>query len=181
MPKYSRHLMALLLFPLIGCATVYAPMGFTGGYWDRRISSDIFQVGFKGNGFTRPEDAYNYALYHAAQVTQEAGYRYFVILDDDQSVVTQQYQVPGTFNGTTDFYGGSATTSGFYTPGAVVTFHKPRANFLIKCFSVRPGPDTFDAYDILNTESPTAVNSPPAQPSGTYDDAGVLHIDHAQP
>jgi hypothetical protein len=181
MPKHSRYLLALLIAPLIGCATAYGPRGFTGGYWDRRIASDIFQVGFRGNGFTRSEDAYNFALYHAAEVTQEAGYRYFVILDDEQNAAIEQYEAPGDFTGTTSLYGDTATTSGIYTPGAVVTFRKPRASFLIKCFSSNQGSASFDAYDILNTESPTPVNASPAQPSGTYDSSGILHIDHAQP
>jgi hypothetical protein len=135
---------------LAGCATEYGPMGLSGGYWDRPLASDMFQVGFKGNGFTSPDDAYAYSLRHAAEVTTSAGFKYFVILDENQAEKSYQVQTEGSYQSYTNGYG---YTTGTYTPGDTYTVHKPRMTFVIKCFNEKPDGNSFDAWDVRNASS----------------------------
>ncbi len=57
------------------------------GYHDSKLSSDTFQISFKGNEFTSKQLAIKYALIRAAEVTKNNEALYFVILDkfDDAS------------------------------------------------------------------------------------------------
>lgn len=69
--------MTMLL--LAGCATGYHSENLLGGYHEN-VSSDTAVVTFKGNGLITPEKTYQYAMKHAAEVTMQCGYDYFVVL-----------------------------------------------------------------------------------------------------
>jgi len=65
--------------------------------------------------FTSPADAYLFALRRAAEVTKEAGFRYFVMMDKNQTSDDYQFQAVGAYRS--------------YING----FQEPRTAFLIKC------------------------------------------------
>jgi hypothetical protein len=65
---------------LAGCATNYQSDGITGGYSERRISGDVWAVGFAGNGYTTYETVQTYWLYRAAELTVQKGYDGFEIV-----------------------------------------------------------------------------------------------------
>jgi len=63
-------------------ATPYQPLGApnehaSGGYFDRQIEADRFQVGFKGNDLTSRETVERYLLYRAAELTLSHGGDWF--------------------------------------------------------------------------------------------------------
>lgn len=74
---------AAALLVLSGCAatpTPYAPAAGAqdDGYSDSQLTANRYRVGFAGNASTTRETVENYLLFHAAEVTQKAGYRYFL-------------------------------------------------------------------------------------------------------
>jgi hypothetical protein len=66
---------------ITGCATGYNKYGFFGGYEDRMVEEDVFEVSFAGNGFVEPKKAEDLALLRCASLTLEHKYKYFVVLD----------------------------------------------------------------------------------------------------
>jgi hypothetical protein len=72
---------------LTACATAtpYQPnvagQKAAGGFSDRRLESDRYQVNFAGNSVTSRETVERYLLYRAAEVTVQAGYDWFETAD----------------------------------------------------------------------------------------------------
>lgn len=64
-----------------GCATQYNKYGFLGGYEDRAVEDNIFEVAFAGNAFIDEKKAEDFALLRCAYLTIENGYRYFIVSD----------------------------------------------------------------------------------------------------
>jgi hypothetical protein len=50
------------VFGLTSCATGYRPVGFGGGYSATQLDENLFQVSFRGNGYTCQEKASHFAL-----------------------------------------------------------------------------------------------------------------------
>lgn len=72
---------------LTACATAtpYQPniagQKAQGGFSDRRLESDRYQINFAGNSVTSRETVERYLLYRAAEVTVQAGYDWFETAD----------------------------------------------------------------------------------------------------
>lgn len=66
------------------CATTYRPRGLTGGFSETRLSETTFEVRFQGNGYTSRERVNQLLLRRCAELTLEAGRRYFEIVGGDQ-------------------------------------------------------------------------------------------------
>jgi hypothetical protein len=62
-----------------------------GGYTDTRISSDRFRVSFQGNTITDRDTVERYLLYRAAEITREAGYDWFAMVDRDTERQAREY------------------------------------------------------------------------------------------
>jgi hypothetical protein len=77
--RVSRHTAGLLLLvSLCGCATKYrAGSGYSSGYWDLRISDNIFAVAFTGKP---PERVNTYLLQRCAEIALTNGYDFFKVL-----------------------------------------------------------------------------------------------------
>jgi hypothetical protein len=151
---------------LAGCATPYQSTGFTGGFSDTQYAPDAFRVVFRGNGYTSPERAQDFALLRASELTIQHGYTCFAIVDENDSTRTFSYTTPGhadttaygtgyssgniylnpyggTYSGTSSAYVNASTT---YTPPQTYVFYKPQTGLLCKCFQTKPdGIFTFDA------------------------------------
>jgi len=63
-----------------GCATPYQSVGVTGGYIDRKIDDQTYHVQFSGNGYTPADKVHKYFMYRCAELTTQAGYKYFTII-----------------------------------------------------------------------------------------------------
>ncbi|MCY1719578.1 hypothetical protein OU798_04455 [Prolixibacteraceae bacterium Z1-6] len=75
------HLCILMILLFTSCATHYNSVGYRGGYSEIRIDENTYEVTFKGNGYTCSETIKRYFLYHCAELTNEKGYSYFIILN----------------------------------------------------------------------------------------------------
>lgn len=136
---FAVALMALLA----GCATSYQPVGFSGGYSETQLGEDIFQVTFKGNGYTSRDRAADLSFLRAAELTLEHGFRYFVIVDADKSSTFSTYTSPSTSYTTGTRHSATTTTQG----GQMIFISKPASMNTIRCFKEKPAIDgvVFDA------------------------------------
>ena len=138
----ALFILALATVLLGGCATTYQPNSFTGGYSETQLGENIFQVSFRGNGYTSRERASDFSLLRSAEVALENGFRYFVIVESEKGSKVGAYTTP-----TTSYTTGSAYGSGNYAYGSATTttyggqtyfISKPRATNTILCFKEKP-------------------------------------------
>ncbi len=161
---------------LASCATLYQPKGFMGGYSDFRINDDVFSVSFRGNGYTSSEKTLKYALLRCAEVTLQGGYKYFVIISNNDTsrnlinastygnanISTHSNQtLTGNanhyLNGSTIQASGNANsyTSGSTSSNTIIqNIHKPGMMLVIKCYSITPEDLFFDAAKIIEYNDP---------------------------
>jgi hypothetical protein len=55
-----------------------------GGYSDEKILGNLYRVEFEGNQHSKPEIVQNYLMYRCAELTQEMGYDYFMIVSEER-------------------------------------------------------------------------------------------------
>lgn len=68
-----------------GCATAttaYHPLGSDGGYRDEQLDADTFRVEFRSNGVTPRDEVQFLLLLRCAEVTLEAGFDHFIVVED---------------------------------------------------------------------------------------------------
>jgi len=70
-------------------ALTTADDGFHPGYTDTRLEDDRYRIGFAGNEATSRDTVENYLLYHAAELTLNAGYDWFEIVKTDTDKKTR--------------------------------------------------------------------------------------------
>ncbi len=146
-------------FPLLlnSCATPYqSGVGSgVGGHGFRQVGADQFIVEFKGNGFTKPQRALDFARLRAAELTLEYGYRYFAVIGEQDRSSTSYVDMPSTSTttGNVNSFGGFNATT--VTTHNQVPVHKPGVNLVIRTFKTRPagylGPPLQDAI-MVKTE-----------------------------
>lgn len=73
--------MTFLVVAMSGCATMYQPNAWTGGYKDYALGNNTYEVWFGGNGHTKKDKVVEFALLRSAEVTLEEGFKYFTILE----------------------------------------------------------------------------------------------------
>jgi hypothetical protein len=85
-------------------ATPYQPLQRTatgstasGGYSERQLEANRWQVSFAGNSLTDRRTVETYLLFRAAELTQQNGYDWFSIVDRSTDRDTRVYADP-TFN-----------------------------------------------------------------------------------
>jgi hypothetical protein len=128
---------------LAGCATAYQRDGLAGGYTETQFGENIFQVSFRGNGYTRGERASDFALLRSAEVATENGFRYFIVVESGKDSSLSTYTTPTQSYTTGSAYGhgnmayGSATTTTY--GGQTYIIRKPSATNTIICFKEKPG------------------------------------------
>ena len=138
----TLFILGLVVATLSGCATAYQSKSFTGGYSETQLGDNIFQVSFRGNGYTSRERAADFTLLRSAEVTVENGFRYFVIVESEKGSKVGAYTTPTTSNTTGSAYGsgnyayGNATTTTY--GGQTYFISKPRATNTILCFKEKP-------------------------------------------
>lgn len=143
--------LVLLVLSLTACAASvrYAPRvrGVIPGYVDQRLGEDTYQVKI-GEAWPKDwQDLEKFAMYRAAELTQQSAKRYFAVLDASSRVNNYTIRLPATstttgtvntigstayINATTTTTGGGATTisGGWYTlefkviPDSDLTAHR---------------------------------------------------------
>jgi hypothetical protein len=135
----------------LGCATAYAPVhDLVGdGYRDSRLDSNTWRVAFAGNGATSRDTVEKYLLYRCAEITNAAGFDYFLVIETNTSVHTSH--APDIYQSMTMYDGaGNATTTGQYIPGASSRSHVARATIRAFKGAKPPGdPGAFVASEVL--------------------------------
>lgn len=139
-----RLLVALLALALAGCATAYQKVGTdnTGGHSFRRLTEDVFEVQFKGNGFTDSKRASDFALLRAAEICREHNFRYFSVIGEADASRVDTARIGGTSytSGTVNNYGGFGTYSATTThTGRDIPIYKPGSVITIRCYTEQPG------------------------------------------
>ncbi|MBI3779045.1 MAG: hypothetical protein HY274_09070 [Gammaproteobacteria bacterium] len=135
-------ILALAVVLFSGCATSYQRQSFSGGYSETQLGENIFQVTFRGNGYTNRERASDFSLLRSAEVALENGFHYFVIVESEKGSKVGTYTTPSTSYTTGSAYGngnyayGSATTTTY--GGQTYFISKPRATNTILCFKEKP-------------------------------------------
>jgi hypothetical protein len=154
----TRMFLALLFCVLLsGCATSYQPKSFTGGYSETRLREDIFEVSFRGNGYTSRERAADFSLLRSAELAIENGFSYFIIINSEKDASVSTYTSPSTSHTTLNAYGsgqhmyGNAATTTY--AGQTYYVSKPGATNRILCFRQKPENDAivFEAQFIVNS------------------------------
>lgn len=132
-PLITVILNCLLLCFIISCATPYQREGLRGGYSERLTSPpDTYEVYFSGNGFTSHEQAHDFALLRASELTLFREFKYFTVLEDIASEA-----VLGTMSINE---GWKPSEPRLTKPGCAITF---------KCLAEKTDSDnTFDAEEL---------------------------------
>jgi len=139
-----RKLIAITITILIlqGCATSYQQTGFTGGYSETQLDENVFNISFRGNGYTGRERVADFTLLRSAELTLENGFQYFAIIDANSYTSNSTYATPTTSHTTGSAYGSgnyayvSATTT--TTGGQTYNISKPSSSNTIVCFKEKP-------------------------------------------
>lgn len=132
----------LIALSILGCSTTYQSSGFTGGYSETQLDLNVFRVTFNGNAYTGRDKVADFTLLRSAELTLANGYKYFVIVDSENTVELSTHTTPITTNTTANAYGtgnhatvnATSTTSG----GHSYTRSKPSSSNTIICFKEKP-------------------------------------------
>jgi uncharacterized protein YceK len=140
-------ILALVVILFSGCATTYQRQSFTGGFSETQLGENIFQVTFRGNGYTNRERATDFSLLRSAEITLENGYRFFIIVESGRGSKVSMHTEPTTSH-TTGSYGSGQFNATTTTNGGQTYFvSKPSTTNTILCFKEKPstGGLVFDA------------------------------------
>lgn len=135
-------IVAIAALLLQACATSYQKSGFSGGYSETQLDENVFNVSFRGNGYTRRERVADFTLLRSAELTLDNGFQYFAIIDANSYTSNSTYTTPTTSYTTGSAYGsgnyayGSATTR--TTGGQTYNISKPSSSNTIVCFKEKP-------------------------------------------
>jgi hypothetical protein len=140
----------ILLLLMSACATPYQAQGARGGYFESQIDANTYRVGFSGNGFVPQQQVEASALYRCAELTKDAGYDYFVVLEGFPQAA-QNYQTAAA-QGTNSTLG-QAVIKG-------ILLENSRATVTIKMFKgAKPTNNlyAYNAVDVLQYLGPAAA------------------------
>ena len=151
----------ILIFLTYSCATDYQPKSFTGGYSSTKLGESIFKIHFNGNGYSNSERIEDFALLRSAEIALENDFKYFIIIDKNNSNSYSTYTTPKTNITTGNIssynygYGGNYnfTANSYSVGGDTYLISKPSSTNIIACFKKKPKNQTFiyDAEFISNS------------------------------
>jgi len=78
------NVLSLMLFVLVmqGCATGYRPKGMFGGYENKLVGENLYEVRFYRNQHTSADRTQKFLLYRCAEVALENNFDSFIIITD---------------------------------------------------------------------------------------------------
>ncbi len=135
----------VVMFIYSGCATMYQPMTWTGGYRDTQLQPDVFQIYVSGNAYISADQVFKYALVRSAELTLQNDCEYFYILNISEGEKTS--------------YSSSAATSGYVTNIWTTPITKPKITMIIKTVKEpeEGEEDPFEAQFIIDNVKPEVV------------------------
>ena len=146
--KRSLHSLYLLLIitTLGGCASNYQSKQLFGGYSEEKLLANVFEVSFKGNGFTKRDRVTDFALLRSAEVAVENGFDYFVVIDQKLPGRSKPHTSPLGFSDTSAQHEpGRAPSS-----GQVYNISDPVTTNTIACFEEKPeGMTSYNALHLI--------------------------------
>jgi hypothetical protein len=125
-----KILLMVLAMVLVGCATPYQPfeMFGRGGYSDKKVADDTYQVTYYGNGGTNLQTLNSLLLYRTAEITLDQGFDYFAVLGDHWRIPMSSY-------------------GGFKSVGHTVKLYKDQpANTTTRIYAARKVKEEFGPY-----------------------------------
>jgi len=134
----KKLLLLVLIVSISGCATPYQSSGFRGGFKDTRLDDNSFMIDFKGNGFTSKERAYDFSLLRSAEITLENGYKYFIVMSENEYSSEYKTQSYSSTDTKVSVYGNTARAKSKTTDYGGYTVSKPSAKKIIVCFKEKP-------------------------------------------
>lgn len=143
-------LCCLALLTVGGCASNYKLKNVFGGYSESQLSENMFSVSFESNGFTERERVNDFALLRSAEVTLDNDYRYFVVINQQQS----SHAIPklSTLSGwdtSTNRSTIGGTSQAAVLSGPANNTPTPSTTNTIVCFSEKPeGVTSYNAKDL---------------------------------
>ncbi len=142
---------------LFGCATSYQADGFTGGFTETQLDTNVWRVSFRGNGYTRGERTEDFALLRSAELALANKFTHFAFSESNTSSALSSYTAPvtATTNASANVFGnsvyGSAKTT--YSGGGTTFISRPTANNVVVMFKEQPNLNgmVYDANFVCNS------------------------------
>ncbi|MFB3890537.1 MAG: hypothetical protein ACE15C_00795 [Phycisphaerae bacterium] len=137
-----------------GCATPYQELGEAGGYLQKKLTEDTYQVTFHGNGYTNRPRVRDFALLRAAEIGRQLGYAYLTVEGEEDCSRTSIANMGSTSHTT-----GTVYPSGFYT-GTTTSYEpdvpvvKPGVILQVRYYEGEPAGRHLESYrvdDAINT------------------------------
>lgn len=161
MRQVLKYFSFMIWLALASCSTPYQSQGLTGGFSTTQLDTNVFQVSFKGNGYTSPEKAADYTLLKSAELALDNGFRYFQIIDSKQYSKISTYTTPTTVSTNINMnHQGTAQSNSYNTTysgtshghatstisgGETTVVQKPRSNNTIVCYKEKPEGFSYNA------------------------------------
>ena len=157
-PRSIAPLLGAVILMATGCATPYRPATKSGGYSETFLAQDTVRVFFRGNAQTEPEQTHDFAMLRAAELGQQRGFKFMVILNGGNRLEHSQFSSPtygagfgfGAYRmvGRHGFYTGSM----FGPSWQVHDVYRPSTDLLVKYLpSKDKAPDALDISFILGS------------------------------
>ena len=70
-----------------GCATPYVKLGKNGGYSDKKLSDNRYEISFQGNTRTSDKKVRKYFKRRCAEIAQKNNYTYFAIIESSDKII----------------------------------------------------------------------------------------------
>jgi hypothetical protein len=124
------------------------------GYSDTQLNEKVYRVSYAGYSIPQNE-CDDFAIMRASEIAMEKGYKYFRILNENQSSQSQTFHVPGSTytTGTVSGYGNVAQMNATsYSSGFVGTANYPVSTITIEMLKEKDDASgTLDAEIIWNS------------------------------
>ncbi len=153
-PKRTFLLMCVCF--LGGCASMPAPYRerksmSSDGYSNSTTSLVNVEITYVGSQFSSKQRVRDFAYLRAAELTMEAGHRYFFVINELIGKYAQSHTIPSSPPGSTVYLPGSTpssfTPSGI--PGGVIKIHVNTARLKIRILT-GPIPENTDAVKTID-------------------------------
>ncbi len=151
--------LVLALLVLVGCATKYQEMGFSGGVAAEQMTADTWRIRARGNGYTNSATVQDFVFLKAAETTQASGGTHFQIISAGDASRASTIVSPGT--STTTVVGRQAFTT--TSPGSVDTVIKPGQDVYIRVLKLSPGQQVQGAVSAAEVIQYTGPRVPRAE------------------
>lgn len=144
-------LISTLAFIFFACATSYQSVGLTGGFSETQLDENVFQVNFRGNGFTSRERSADFALLRCAELAYNNGFEYFTIVDAQQYTTNSSYTTPTQTKAKVSVYGNTAYGSSTTYGGQTYNISKPSNSNTIVCFKEKPEGFSYNSKFLIHS------------------------------